>query len=189
MLAELRRKASADQVPVVAGEGARLPFARGHFDAAILARTLYLMSDWQATLREARDVLKSGGRLLHEWGNGQPDEAWVQIREKARALFQSAGVESPFHPGARTEAEVDAFALEIGFLRTAMLPIGPGPRMTLRDFVERIISGEFSYIWSIPTQVRESCLPLLQNWCVDSFDLEQSVPIPREVSWTIYQKS
>jgi hypothetical protein len=60
--------------------------------------------------------------------------------------------------------------------------------MTLRDFVGRIASGEFSYTWSVPKDVQESCLPLLRKWCEDTFDLDQSVSIPRELRWTIYGK-
>jgi SAM-dependent methyltransferase len=118
MLSELRSKVLERQVQVVAGEGARLPFAGGSFDVVILARILYLMSDWQVVLRETYDVLKPGGCLSHEWGNGQADEAWVQIREKARALFQHAGIDSPFHPGARTETEVEEFVTKLGFVRS-----------------------------------------------------------------------
>jgi SAM-dependent methyltransferase len=118
MLSELRSKVLERQVQVVAGEGARLPFAGGSFDGVILARILYLMSDWQVVLRETYDVLKPGGCLSHEWGNGQADEAWVQIREKARALFQHAGIDSPFHPGARTETEVEEFVTKLGFVRS-----------------------------------------------------------------------
>jgi SAM-dependent methyltransferase len=188
MLNELRRKAPGDEVQVVAGEGARLPFAKDHFDAAILARALYLMSNWETVLREACALLKPGGRLLHEWGNGEPDEAWVQIREKARALFENAGADNPFHPGVRAEREVNAFLLQLGLGRAAELSIGPGPSMTLRDFVSKVASGEFSYIWSVPEQIRDSCLPVLKQWCEDTFDLELSVPIPREVCWTIYRK-
>jgi SAM-dependent methyltransferase len=62
------------------------------------------MADWQSVLREALDVLKPGGCLFHEWGNGEADEEWVQIREKARRLFEGAGVKNPFDPGARSEA-------------------------------------------------------------------------------------
>jgi SAM-dependent methyltransferase len=189
MLNELRRKASERQLEVLAGEGARLPFARNSFDGVILARILYLMSDWQVVLRETFDVLKPGGRLFHVWGNGQADEAWVQIREKARGLFQNAGIDVPFHPGARTEAEVEDFVMKLGLVRSAELPIGPGPSMTLRDFVGRVASGELSYIWNVPKQVQESCLPLLKKWCEETFDLERPVPIPRELHWTIYQKA
>ena len=188
MLNELRVKAREHTVQLVAGEGARLPFASSRFDAVILARTLYLMPDWKAVLREAYDVLQPGGGLFHEWGNGQADEAWVRIREKLRALLQDAGLETPFHPGARSETEVDAVLQGLGFVRSKKLPIGPGPSMTLHDFVGRIATGEFSYVWNIPTHVQESCIPLLSKWCEDTFDLEQSFPVPRELEWTIYRK-
>jgi hypothetical protein len=51
----------------------------------------------------------------------------VQIREKARTLLQDAGVDKPFHPGARSEAEVDAFLTGLGLVRRKALLIGPGP--------------------------------------------------------------
>lgn len=188
MLHELQRKAADTQIDVVAAEGARLPFAAGQFDAAILARILYLMSDWQTVLQHTSEVLKPCGRLFHEWGNGDPGEAWVQIREKARALFQDAGVTDPFHPGARSEDEVDAFLARTGFERGKVLPTGPGPRMTLRDFLGRIVSGELSYTWSLPLPVRESCLPALVKWCEGAFDLDLPVSIPQELRWTIYRK-
>jgi SAM-dependent methyltransferase len=189
MLNEARRKAPHIRMHIVAGEGSRLPFAKGHFDAVILARTLYLMADWRMVLREARDVLKPGGRLFHEWGNGQADEPWVQIREKARRLFENAGVENPFHPGARSEAEVDTCLMKLGFERVDELDTGPGPSMTLQDFIARIASGELSYIWNVPEDARKSCLPELNRWCEQTFDLSQPMPIPREIRWTIYRSA
>jgi hypothetical protein len=50
-------------------------------------------------------------------GNGEAEEEWVQIREKARALFEQAGIESPFHPGARSEIEVNGWLKRLGFVR------------------------------------------------------------------------
>lgn len=105
MLTALRLKAAGLPVRGVAGEGAHLPFPASYFDGVVLARVLYLMPDWRDVLSEAIRVLKPGGPLLHEWGNGGVDEEWVQIREHARRLFQHAGVAEPFHPGARSEAE------------------------------------------------------------------------------------
>jgi SAM-dependent methyltransferase len=188
MLNQLRVKAGELPVHLVAGEGAQLPFARRNFDAVILARILYLIPDWKAVLQQAHDVLKPGGCLFHEWGNGQAGEAWVQIREKLRALFQDAGVETPFHPGARSEAEVEEALTGLGFVRSKKLPIGPGPSLTLRDFVARVATGEFSYLWNIPAHIQESCLPRWSEWCQDTFDLERSFPMPRELEWTIYRK-
>jgi SAM-dependent methyltransferase len=188
MLNELRVKARECSVQLVTGEGARLPFARSSFDAVILARILYLMPDWKTVLREAYEVLKPGGCVFHEWGNGQANEAWVQVREMLRALFQNAGVEAPFHPGARFEAEVEAVLIGLGFVRSKKLPIGPGPNMTLHDFLGRVAAGEFSYIWNIPTHVQESCIALLNKWCQETFDLQQPFPMPRELEWTSYRR-
>lgn len=188
MLAELRRKAPEDRIHAIAGEGALLPLAPASVDVVVLARVLYLISDWQAVLRQARDVLKPHGCLLHEWGSGQPGELWVEIREKARELFQQAGVANPFHPGARTEEEADHHLAALGFIRTIDLPLGPGPEMTLRAFLAAIASGELSYIWNVPESVRQTCLPRLEEWCAATFDLDQSIPIPEELRWTIYRK-
>jgi SAM-dependent methyltransferase len=188
MLKELRSKAPDRQIQVVAGEGAQLPFAAGYFDAVILARVLYLMADWRKVLQQSYDVLKPGGWLFHEWGNGEADEAWVQIREKTRTLFEDAGVKNPFHPGARSESEIDDFLAGLGFHRNNELRIGPGPNMTLLQFLDRIMSGEVSYIWNVPKHVQESCLPQLKKWAENTFDLEQSAPMPMELRWTVYRK-
>jgi SAM-dependent methyltransferase len=189
MLKELRTKAAARRLWIVGGDGQQLPCGSGRFDVVILARVLYVISDWRLLLRQVYGVLKSGGHLLHEWGNGVEDEPWVQIREKARALFQESGVEQPFHPGARTEADVDAYLMHLGFVRTAEVPSDPGPRLTLRDFVERIVSGEFSYTWNVPKRIQEQCLPLLRTWCEQTFDLDEAFTMPRELQWSIYQKA
>jgi len=188
MLSKLRRKAS---VPVlaVAGEGARLPFAAGQFDGAVVARTSYLIADWRQMLREVSTALKPDGPILHEWANGQADEPWVQVREELRRLFQNAGVAVPFHPGARTEADVDSFLAQLGLVRSAEVTTGPGSEMTLREFIGRIESGEFSYTWNVPDEVKQPSLSILRRWCGDRFDLERAQPVPRELRWTIYKKS
>jgi SAM-dependent methyltransferase len=188
MLNELRHKTIEGKVYAVAGEAERLPFRAGSFDAVILARVLYLMTDWHAVLQQACDVLKPNGTLLHEWGNGESDEEWVQIREKARSLFEEAGVKNPFHPGARSEQEANDFLVGLDFQCVRELRTGPGSSMTLREFVEKIVTGEFSYIWNIPKAVQESCLPRLKHWAEGTFPLDHSVPMPREIRWTIYRK-
>ena len=188
MLDQLRSKASTRRVRAVVGEGARLPFADCVFDAAVIARVLYLAADWRAVLQETHDALKPGGFLLHEWGNGSADEEWVRIREKTRALFQDAGIADPFHPGSRTEVEVDVYLATMGLAQTDRMLAGPGPQTSLREFVRRITSGELSYIWSVPKPVQGRCLPLLQRWCEQTFDLERSFPMPRELQWTVYRK-
>ena len=188
MVETLRTKTGDLPIRLVAGEGAQLPFSPGQFDVVVIARLPYLTADWRLILREAHRVLTVGGRLLHEWGNGQPDEEWVQIRDKTRALFEEAGVSSPFHPGVRSEREVDEELKVVGFIHSADLPIGPGPTLTLAEFVRRLVDGEFSYVWDVPKTVREKCLPGLKAWSQQQFDLDRPISMPRELSWTIYTK-
>jgi SAM-dependent methyltransferase len=187
MRAELRDKALKVPLRIVAGDGVRLPFASGSFDVVILARLLYLVSHWRETLEESIRVLASGGHLLHEWGNGQEDEPWVQIREKTRSLFEQAGVKAPFHPGARSEAEVDAYLRTLGATPSGDISAGPGPTLTLAEFLGRLTSGELSYVWNVPREVQEKCLPHLMEWAEQAFDLNVPVPMPRELRWTTYR--
>ena len=188
MVATLRTKAGDLPIRVVAGEGAQLPFPGEQFNVVVIARLLYLTADWREILREAHRVLATGGGLLHEWGNGQADEEWVLIREQARTLFEEAGVASPFHPGVRSEREVDEELSLLGFARSADLQLGPGPTVTLAEFLRRLIDGELSYIWNVPKTVQEQCLPGLRAWSEQRFDLERSISMPRELRWTVYRK-
>ncbi len=188
MLAQLRAKTGDNKVLSLVAEGARLPFLVGHFDAVVIARLLYLTPDWRAILHEAHRVLVVGGCLLHEWGNGQVDEEWVQIREEGRRLFEQAGLEVPFHPGVRSETEIDDRLDRLRFVREGAVEMGPGPAITLREFLRRLVEGELSYIWGVPEDVRTECLPKLKRWSEQMFDLDRPVPMPREIRWTICRK-
>jgi hypothetical protein len=154
----------------------------------VLARVLYLMADWREVLSEAIRVLKAGSPLLHEWGNGSADEEWVQIREHARRLFQHAGVVQPFHPGARSEAEIDDFLKTTGLRYVGGLQVQGEGVITVGDFVRRIAAGEFSYTWDVPSEIQGPCLSELKDWAAERFGLDRAVPFPREISWKVYCK-
>jgi SAM-dependent methyltransferase len=186
MLQSMQRKSG--EVRAVAADGTRLPIRRNSVDAAFVARLLYLVPDWQALLREAEAVLRPGGVLLHEWGNGDPGEAWVQIREKARSLFEQAGVAAPFHPGAGSELEVDSALRDLGFLRREEIAAGRGPATTPAEFLDKIESGEFSYVWTVPKDVQDSSIAELRRWCGSRFDLHLPVPMPAKLHWVVYEK-
>jgi SAM-dependent methyltransferase len=187
MVDQLRTKSSSHSPSVVIGEGAQLPFASHAFEAIVIARLLYLTTDWRQILREASRVLAVGGFLLHEWGNGEVEEEWVQIREEARRLFEEAGVRQPFHPGVRTDMDVDRALKTLGFARLSDVVIGPGPQLTLRAFLRRLFDGELSYIWNVPKPVLAECLPRLAAWSEQTFDLDRPVTIPEQISWTVYR--
>jgi SAM-dependent methyltransferase len=184
----LRTKATRLPARLVRGDGARLPFQPGSFDALVLSRVLYLMSDWRSVLCDAIRVLKSDGRLLHEWGNGSADEEWVQIRERTRTLFEEAGMKDPFHPGARAEEDVDRFLAQHGLAQVGHVGLGPGPLTPLSDFLRKIDEGECSYVWNVPADVQQRYLPALRAWAAERFDLDRALPVSREIRWTIYRR-
>ena len=189
MLQAMQQKSAEALVLAVAAEGARLPLRKSSVDALVLARLLYLVADWQDLLHEAKDVLRRGGILFHEWGNGDASEPWVQVRERARSLFQEAGIEAPFHPGARSEDEVDRFLRDLGFHQQELIDAGIGPAITLADFLNRIQSGEFSYVWNVPKDVQTACLANLRRWCESKFNLYEPAPMPAKLHWAVYEKA
>ncbi|HTQ35625.1 MAG TPA: hypothetical protein VMH77_01205, partial [Steroidobacteraceae bacterium] len=135
-----------------------------------------------------QSVPKSGGVLLHEWGNGTADEPWVRVREKARALFEMEGLISPFHPGARLEAEVDSYLASNGFQPVTRLTVGVGSEVTIREFLRRLVDGELSYVWNVPDRVRNRCLPQLQEWVKQTMDMDIPIPIPKHIEWAVYRR-
>lgn len=188
MLEELTKKSPSLSIPRVVAEGGRLPFGSARFDAVVIARLLYLVPEWKTVLTEVYRVLPPGGRLLHEWSNGDADEEWVQIREKIRAMFEREGVENPFHPGARTEEDVESCLREVGMTRTAEIRLGAGHPVTVGMFLQRLMDGECSYTWAVPKNVAARCLPDLQTWAAARFDLTRAVPLPRDIVWRVYAK-
>jgi ubiquinone/menaquinone biosynthesis C-methylase UbiE len=189
MLDEIPKKDPSGAIVRLLAEGSQLPFGSGSFDAVIVARLLYLVPAWRDLLREACRVLAQGGHLLHEWSNGVADEEWVQIREKIRAMFENEGVAHPFHPGVRTEEEVESFLAGLGMARTTTECFGSGHPMTVGDFLTRLVDGECSYTWAVPKDVAARCLPELRAWAAARFDLTREVPMPREIVWRVYRKA
>ena len=186
MLQTLRNKPGGRSVGLVAALGAQLPFGHAGFDAVVLARILYLMADWREALDEVARVLRPDGCLLHEWSNGDGDEDWVQIREKARSLFEEAGIVNPFHPGARREREVEQALAGLGFTATEEIRAEPDRQITLATFLSSIASGECSYVWNVPPEVQARCLPELSRWAAERFDLDTS--FPGEITWKVYHR-
>ncbi len=190
MLQRLREKAQSCDAPVspLVGNGLALPFADDVFEACVVSRILYLIQEWPAFLTELLRVLRPGGCVIHEWGNGDEDEPWVLMREEARRLFIDAGVTRPFHPGARYEAEIEAFLEEHGLIQQQALTAGFGKATTIGEFLQRILNGEASYIWNVPEEVRRECLPKLEAWTKARFDLGQEIIVPRTIRWRVYRK-
>jgi ubiquinone/menaquinone biosynthesis C-methylase UbiE len=189
MLQNLRAKAGAIPLQCVAADGSALPLPDTIAEAAVVARLLYLVPNWRALLDAVARVLTKRGLIIHEWGNGRANEEWVVIREKARSLFEEAGVRPTFHPGARTETEVDEHLDDLGFRRVERVSAGAGRMTSISEFLSMIESGEVSYIWNVPEAARDACLPRLRAWVEARFDLGRSTPIPAALEWSVFRRS
>src|SRR4028118_2035049 len=65
MMDVLRAKVSSEQISLVQGDVARLPFLAGTFDAVVAVHIFHLISGWQQAMDEVARVLRTGGVLLH----------------------------------------------------------------------------------------------------------------------------
>ncbi len=124
MLAQARQRAGQEGVTNVTfleGEAEQLPFPDAHFDLVTSRHAPHHFRDLAGFLREARRVLKPGGRLVvadqitpltREQGAGAQDrmQAWVETWQQNR---------DPSHFRQRTAEEWRRLAAEAGFGWTA----------------------------------------------------------------------
>jgi ubiquinone/menaquinone biosynthesis C-methylase UbiE len=129
MLQTMRGKSADARLMAVGAEATRLPLRRRCADAVVLARLLYLVSDWQGLLREAKAVLRQGGTLFHEWGNGEASEAWVQVREKLDHCSKRRASKLLFIPERDPKLRLTAASVNSAFVELVRLKQGLVPRL------------------------------------------------------------
>jgi ubiquinone/menaquinone biosynthesis C-methylase UbiE len=69
-------------------DAARLPFARGRFDAVVSLNALHHLEDWEAVLEEALRVLKPTGKLVLADFNGKGFRVFDLIHRKEGRVHQ-----------------------------------------------------------------------------------------------------
>jgi hypothetical protein len=78
-------------------------------------------------------------------------------------ILEDAGIDEPFHPGARRESDVDAFLLNLGLVIVNEINAPLDSTMTVGEFLDRTAQGDFSYTWKAPPAVRATCLTELRR--------------------------
>ncbi|MFE2288341.1 class I SAM-dependent methyltransferase [Streptomyces sp. NPDC059443] len=93
MAAEFRR--TRPDIPIVRGDGNRLPLASGAFDFLTYAQAWH-WTDPVLAVPEARRVLKPGGALAIWWNDLDESAGWVAGQsERIRAFFAARGPDAP----------------------------------------------------------------------------------------------
>lgn len=177
MLNVLRAKLSpGGRPPVIEGDVTRLPLADGQFDVAIGVHVLHLVSDWRATLAEARRVLRRpGGQLLLAGETGAfdqlPPEAQalppVQAQQAWGTILAELGHPSrsgqpgirPTDPAVQEELERLGATVEQRDL-TSYERAPFSARQVLQSFKDRIYSSD----WARPDEVHAAAVVRLERW-------------------------
>ena len=187
MLAKLSEKAVGLDVSTQLAKADALPFEEDIFDAVSISRALYLIKDWRDVISEAARVLKPGGVFIHEWGSGSETDVYGLIRGHLRDLLLQAGVKQIFHPGARTEAQVEAEIFARGFTAVGAVETGPGLSITPREFIDKIINRECSYLWDVSDDIAAPVMEKVWDYTRTEFgDLDQEIFMPENSWWRVY---
>ena len=189
MLSKLMEKAGGLSVSTQVVSASDLPFDDNSFDAVSLSRALYLIADWRDVLAEAARVLKPSGAFIHEWGSGSETDVYGLIRSHLRDLLLKAGVKQIFHPGARTETQVERELFARGFETLGAVETGPGLSITPRGFIEKITSRECSYLWDVSDDMAAPAMEKIWDYARSEFgDLDQEIFMPENSWWRVYRR-
>jgi ubiquinone/menaquinone biosynthesis C-methylase UbiE len=166
MLREFRRHAQAGPTPVlVQGDGKRLPFREGTFDAVLLVQIVGALQDWRRVVEEAQRVLRPGGALVLGHTVFPHDGIDARMKQHLASRLAELGVPS-YHIETRgvaqpwLEAEARAHARTVVAEWSAV--------RTPRSFLDRQPTGaRFS---ALPVPVQQAALRQLTAWAKETFD-------------------
>lgn len=188
MLAKLMEKAGGLPLSTHEATASDLPFEDNSFDAVSMSRALYLIADWRDVLGEASRVLRPNGVFIHEWGSGSETDVYGLIRGHLRNVLLKAGVKQIFHPGARTEAQVEQALSARGFEAVGAVEAGPGLSITPRKFIDKIINRECSYLWDVSDDIAGPAMEKVWDYARRELgDLDQEIFMPENSWWRVYR--
>lgn len=188
MLSQLMKKAGGLNLSTQVVSASKLPFEDNSFDAVSLSRALYLIADWRDVLGEAARTVNPNGVFIHEWGSGSESDVYGLIRGHLRDLLLTAGVKQIFHPGARTEAQVEQELRARGFTAVGAVETGPGLSTTPRGFIDKIVNRECSYLWDVSDDIAAPVMEKIWDYAATEFgDLDQEIFMPENSWWRVYR--
>jgi SAM-dependent methyltransferase len=120
----------------------KLDFPTGYFDAVVCSSVLHQATNMVQLLREAKRVLKSGGRFV-----AIREPVWplvkLKSRAKARARLAAAGVADPFY----TLADYRELFLQAGFpMEAKEVNLARGFRYYVNQLVNGLTHARYAFV-------------------------------------------
>ena len=176
MMEVLRTKTAA--IPLVEGDGTRLPFPDDSFDAALVAHVLQLIPTWEEALAEMARVVRPGGVVLAVRGSGATDVE----REMNRALELRR---TPV--GAHTIEDIDGGARRLGLHVRVLETITWTAATSIRDTITAVEQGIWSGMWSSTPDQLHALARRVEAWAVERFgSADAVVPATSSFAWHAY---
>ena len=158
------------------GDVSALPFADDSFDVIVVVHVLHLVADWQAAVREARRVLRPGGRLLigyDTWPEMLDDVSPKALPEPVRVRVKWDEIQRELgigRPGNRVnvrsaDGELDRYCQSLG-ARTERVSLAKVERAAVspREVAERLKGRMYSADWHTSDELHAEAARRLDEW-------------------------
>jgi ubiquinone/menaquinone biosynthesis C-methylase UbiE len=162
-LLDMARAHYGSRIPLVRLDGELLPFGDASVDVVILYEALYYLRDARAFVREARRILRPGGKLIictvnREWAdfNPSPFSQTYHSAAELRALLNAAGFESSLL-GAFPVEDATVTDQLVSLVKRSAVALGLMPKtMRGKRLFKRIFLGR---LVPFPAEIRDGIAP------------------------------
>lgn len=187
MMDALRSKASAEQIALVQGDGARLPFVDGAFDAIVAVHIFHLISGWQQAMDEVARVLRADGVLLHGRNSRVEQSSELELHDYLDSL--ASDEEQQRGPGLlehdQIRVELDQRFGTPRELKTPPWKVTRTPGEILKLYGDRC----WSATWSLSDETLTRVVAQGRRWAIERFgSLDTPLEDAQQFIWNVYSK-
>lgn len=169
--------------PLIEGDATRLPFATGVFGSALVVHVFHLIPDWEDAAREVLRVLRSGGRLLLDFGDKGGGD-WDRMLE----VFVSASGVPETNVGANDPEEVHEFFVASGAMERDVEGFIEQRTWSYGEVVEQLEKGIFSATWRTDDEGRKAGAEEVRAWMAEEqHGMKDTFETKRMLRWHSYE--
>jgi SAM-dependent methyltransferase len=184
MMEKLREKAGGKSpFPLVEGDATKLPFASDAFGSALVVHVFHLIPNWHVALNELLRVMRSGGRLVMDFGDkggGAWDDLWEVYGLAAKLDKENIGVRDP--------DEVHRLLLEKGARERPVQGFTETRTWRFGEIIGMLEDGIFSATWRTDDEGRRVGAEAARQWVTEQgHALSDTFETHREIQWRAYE--